>query len=77
MDVTAQLPEILKRHVPNINFSKQPGRRDNVLHVSLQDDSNIEYKNIFPEILSKNKRIAINVSLEKMPERNVDMGLQS
>jgi len=33
--------------------------------VNLADDSNIEYKNIFPEILAKNKKQTINISLEK------------
>ncbi len=40
----------------------------------MNDDSNIEYNNIFPQILSKNRKIAVNVSLDKMPERRAAFG---
>lgn len=60
--------------MPNIYISKYSSRKDDYLPI-LNDDSNIEYKNIFPSILSKNKKIAINVSLERMPQRNIEWGL--
>jgi hypothetical protein len=75
IEVTLPLPDILKRHVPNVYFSKFTSRKDEA--PVLTDDSNIEYRNIFPSILSKNKKIAINVSLERMPERHNDWGAQS
>jgi len=44
------------------------------LTLVMNDDSNIEYNNIFPQILSKNRKITVNVSLEKMPERRAAFG---
>jgi hypothetical protein len=50
-------------------MSKLTSRKDNALQVILNDDSHIEYNNIFPKILSKNRKIAINFSLDRMVDR--------
>lgn len=50
-------------------MSKITSRKDNALQVIFNDDSHIEYNNIFPKILSKNRKIAINVSLDRMVDR--------
>jgi len=67
--VPPQAPEGIKSHIPNIYLNKYSSRRNDLMTVILNDDSNIEYNNIFPKILSKNTKIAVNVSLDKMPER--------
>jgi hypothetical protein len=43
----------------------------------ITDDSNIEYKNIFPQILSKNKKISVNISLDRMPQRRTEVTVKS
>ena len=50
-------------------MSKITSRKDNAMKVILNDDSNIEYNNIFPKILSNNKKIAINVNIERYLDR--------
>ena len=50
-------------------MNKVTSRRDEALHAIINDDSGIQYNNIFPKILSKNKKIAINVSLERQVDR--------
>ncbi len=55
-------------------MNKYSSRRNDLLTVVLNDDSHIEYDNIFPKILSKNKKITVNVSLDKMPERRGGIG---
>ena len=37
---------------------------------NLNDDSNIEYKNIFPQILSRNKKISVNINIDRMADRS-------
>ncbi len=76
------IPDILKSHMPNFQMSKMTSRKDNALQAILNDDSHIEYNNIFPKILSKNKKIAINISLDRMLDRkgiveNRDMSFPS
>lgn len=66
------MPDILQRHVPNIFINKFSSRKNDLLTVNLTDDSNIEYKNIFPSILSKNRKIAVNVSLQRQADRPND-----
>jgi hypothetical protein len=75
--VPSKVPDILTRHVPNVLFSKYTSRKTDLLTVNLTDDSNIEYNNIFPSILSKNKKIAVNVSLERQADRNTSFILNS
>jgi len=58
-----------KQHIPNFYMSKVTSRRDEALLAIINDDSNIEYNNIFPKILSKNRKIAVNVSLERQMDR--------
>ena len=63
---------------PNVYFSKFSGRESNdIFKPALVDDSSIEYDNIFPAILSKNKKISVNVSLERMTERRPEYGVKS
>ena len=64
----------IRSHIPNIYLNKYSSRRGDLLTMVMNDDSNIEYNNIFPQILSKNRKIAVNFSLEKMPERRAAFG---
>jgi hypothetical protein len=50
-------------------MAKMSSRRENNMQVILNDDSHINYNNIFPKILSKNRKIAINISLDRMLDR--------
>lgn len=70
--IPAPVSEIISKHVPNVYFSKFSHRRGDLFMANMNDDSNIDYDNIFPEILSKNKKLAVNVNLERMPIRNSD-----
>lgn len=63
------ISDILKSHVPNFQMSKLTSRKDNAFQVILNDDSHIEYNNIFPKILSKNRKITIDFSLDRMVDR--------
>jgi len=58
--------------VPNVFFDRQTGRRGAMLALNASDDSNINYENIFPQILSKNIKHSSNVSLEKMVVRKTE-----
>lgn len=73
IETTQPLPEILQRHVPNVLFSKFASRKANQFSGHLNYNPNIEYRNIFPQILSSNRKIAINVSLDRMPDRNFEL----
>ena len=63
------ISDIPKSHVPNFQMSKLTSRKDNAFQVILNDDSHIEYNNIFPKILSKNRKITIDFSLDRMVDR--------
>ena len=70
--ITEPVPTILQRHVPNVFFDRQTGRRGEMFALNASDDSNIHYENIFPQILSKNIKHSSNVSLEKMVVRKTE-----
>ncbi|CDW77148.1 UNKNOWN [Stylonychia lemnae] len=65
-----QYPQKPRAHIPNVYISKFSNRKNEALKVNIADDSNIEYKNIFPEILARNKKQAINISLDKQTDRS-------
>lgn len=41
-------PASIKSHIPNIYLNKYSSRKGDILTMIMNDDSNIEYNNIFP-----------------------------
>jgi len=56
----------MKNKLPNIRFSRYPGRKDNYKMYSRLDGS---HETLFPRMLSKNKSVVGSVEFHRIPGR--------
>eukprot|EP00347_Sterkiella_histriomuscorum_P003993 403362160 len=64
-----EIPEKIKSHIPAVYLEKQSKRKMECMKANITDDSNIEYNNIFPRILSHNRKLSTNINIKKMTNR--------